>query len=600
MPTSVLRLVAGFWRDSICAVVVVIFCGATSIAQERRDVAYATDPSQCAGCHTDAARMVYRDFVTSQPAEVWTQRDKHSEAFKNLVSLGNIDLTNRILGFPLQDAFATLQGDLPPLPESASEADKSFREWANSSKVDVKKFSDKAEQVAVVQACMRCHGTMLPAEFALAGQVPADAPQLTAAPVSPMLGVSCEACHGPAKAWYVDHSIPYWRLVSGEEKLKFGLRDLRDPILKAQLCSSCHVGNVEQGKFVKHEWYAKGHPPLPSFELSSFAEQMPGHWVPLQQKGDFQGRTADKPINIDASVDAFKADVGDVLADSFLTANYPNKPADFDPFSQLPRFQEALIGGVVSFQSHVGLLTGINKHPKGEAPPFADFSYFDCMSCHHELKNSATGVARPVRHGVAGRPPLPLWPTMLLQAAVAHRAEAQGLPVPDELKKFNGLLADLELAMTRRPFGDAPAIAKSAATMHTYLGTLAVDLRNSRFDKPAALKALQMLTAQGIETRDYAAARHLAWGLDAIGKDIDGIKYEPFVPEADPFGPIANIFRAQEDYLALKLPATKLNFIIRELPNNLRFGANYKPEQFDADLKRIRDERFSTSVAPAP
>ena len=91
-------------------------------------------------------------------------------------------------------------------------------------------------------------------------------------------GVSCVVCHGPDTRWYKDHSsdIPeertIWRKRSREEKqTKYGMTDLWNPAKRAQLCDSCHIGNTDQGKFITHEMYAAGHPPLPGIEVASFS-----------------------------------------------------------------------------------------------------------------------------------------------------------------------------------------------------------------------------------------------------------------------------------------------------------------------------------------
>src|SRR5207248_1119020 len=54
--------------------------------------------------------------------------------------------------------------------------------------------------------------------------------------------------------------------------------DLRDPYTRATICASCHIGDKSQGKFVTHEMYAAGHPPLPPFELVTFCRDQPRHY----------------------------------------------------------------------------------------------------------------------------------------------------------------------------------------------------------------------------------------------------------------------------------------------------------------------------------
>src|SRR5262249_1588918 len=91
-------------------------------------------------------------------------------------------------------------------------------------------------------------------------------------------GGPCVICHGPREEWIDAHSAfrkrPKWRALTPAEKEKqYGLADLWTPSKRAALCASCHVGRIQQGepdKFVTHEMYAAGHPPLPSFEAATF------------------------------------------------------------------------------------------------------------------------------------------------------------------------------------------------------------------------------------------------------------------------------------------------------------------------------------------
>ena len=53
------------------------------------------------------------------------------------------------------------------------------------------------------------------------------------------------------------------------------MRDLRDPVRRAENCLTCHLGTAD--KAVDHEMIAAGHPDL-YFELASFTAAMPRHW----------------------------------------------------------------------------------------------------------------------------------------------------------------------------------------------------------------------------------------------------------------------------------------------------------------------------------
>src|SRR6185312_3755798 len=136
------------------------------------------------------------------------------------------------------------------------------------------------EEVQKKEECLSCHGVVI------------RDPKLKDRSFDPNEGVNCVLCHGPFKEWVSKHSVfterEEWRQLSRREKQeKFGLTDLWTPSKRTALCASCHIGDLkpnEPAKFVTHEMYAAGHPPLPSFEAATFSDQMPRHWDYLQQK----------------------------------------------------------------------------------------------------------------------------------------------------------------------------------------------------------------------------------------------------------------------------------------------------------------------------
>ncbi|MEX2327887.1 MAG: multiheme c-type cytochrome [Pseudomonadales bacterium] len=86
-------------------------------------------------------------------------------------------------------------------------------------------------------------------------------------------GVGCEACHGGAENYLSAHSDSQ---VSRTEKLKAGLYPTDQPVARAQLCLSCHMGTVE--KMATHDIMGAGHPRL-SFELDTFNVLQPKHYT---------------------------------------------------------------------------------------------------------------------------------------------------------------------------------------------------------------------------------------------------------------------------------------------------------------------------------
>jgi hypothetical protein len=158
-------------------------------------------------------------------------------------------------------------------------------------------------------------------------------------------GVSCDGCHGPAERWLGSHhNEPY------DQSLAKGMKDIRNPIVRAEMCMSCHIGDHADAKIVDHEMLAAGHPRL-TFELESFSSNMPPHWR--------------EKIPDDGTV---------------------------------PRAQLWATGQVVGLRVAAQLLARDAGHGR-----WPEYSHFDCASCHHDLKEDGWRQIAP-RLGRPGRP----------------------------------------------------------------------------------------------------------------------------------------------------------------------------------------------------
>lgn len=102
-------------------------------------------------------------------------------------------------------------------------------------------------------------------------------------------GVGCEACHGGAELWLTSHT---GKDVPHADNLAKGLYPTEDPVKRAELCLSCHMGSPE--RMITHRIMGAGHPRLAGFELDSFT------WAPevthyqvdddyIARKGAFNG-----------------------------------------------------------------------------------------------------------------------------------------------------------------------------------------------------------------------------------------------------------------------------------------------------------------------
>ena len=83
-------------------------------------------------------------------------------------------------------------------------------------------------------------------------------------------GVSCESCHAPAEGWVRSHTRTERDGFTYRDKIAAGLRDLRNPYVRANTCVACHL-NVDR------DLLQAGHPEL-IFELDGQTLGEPRHW----------------------------------------------------------------------------------------------------------------------------------------------------------------------------------------------------------------------------------------------------------------------------------------------------------------------------------
>src|SRR3954454_1545093 len=113
-----------------------------------------------------------------------------------------------------------------------------------------------AERLYPKESKEKAHGLILEAKAGCLGcHAMGNLPAKEGAKLDLEDGVSCTGCHGPAGgdgAWLGTHQQKSWRDKSPADKYKAGLRNLRDPVVRAELCMSCHIGNAGEGKVVSH------------------------------------------------------------------------------------------------------------------------------------------------------------------------------------------------------------------------------------------------------------------------------------------------------------------------------------------------------------
>lgn len=420
----------------------------------------------CAKCHEAPSRRDDTSFCALTESTTWEKQDKHSQAFAVLLNARSKEMGKR-LGI-----------------------------------ADVSKDN----------ACLACHAVVVDQSKQGRGFRIED-------------GVSCDACHGPSNAWVDEHwRNRDWR--SGIDPLtkerEFGFLNVRDARRRAALCASCHVGNVSEGKFVTHAMFAAGHPPLPSFEIDTFAEVEPRHWRLLKEK--------DPKVQEEFRYDS----------------------------KQNERVQKSIVGGVIALrEAALALAAGADR--TSQSP--LDLAHFDCAACHHELATTSWRQTRPKALGL-GRPMPRVWPTFLpMLALVALNRPASEL---------DQALEPIQAAFAEQPFGKSSAIAPAAKNLAGWCDQVADALMKVRFDRPLVLKLLRETARRASQQNlDFESARQAGWVVLMLAKEAG------FSPGE--LSKVTPSLTALEAALALKLPAGVQYKIEEQMPRALSLAANDDP-----------------------
>ncbi|MFA7321063.1 MAG: multiheme c-type cytochrome [Dokdonella sp.] len=126
---------------------------------------------------------------------------------------------------------------------------------------------------AAAKVCLDCHAD------SIAGDMRGERFQLTD-------GVGCESCHGGSESWLNAHAD---KGVTHKDNLKNGMYPTDQPIARARLCLTCHMGTAD--RMITHRIMGAGHPRL-SFELDTFTWLHPHYKINeswTQRKGEWNG-----------------------------------------------------------------------------------------------------------------------------------------------------------------------------------------------------------------------------------------------------------------------------------------------------------------------
>jgi hypothetical protein len=296
--------------------------------------------------------------------------------------------------------------------------------------------------------CLACHATFVPAE------VRGKRFQLSD-------GVGCESCHGPASKWLGQHVTGE---ASREENIKAGMYRTEEPVARAALCLSCHLGN--QDKFATHRLMGAGHPRL-SFELDTYTLLQPAHY---RVDADYRER-------------------------KHLASHV----------------QVWAIGQAAAATRTFELFTSDKWASKTTLPEFA---FFDCHACHHPMSEP-----RWAPRETSGLPPGVPHINDAHVLMLLYLTKAIAPPLSDEL--HNALLALHKASNESRE-----ATMTAAKTLQDAVKKVQDQVRGHNFTTDETATILDSLVKGGIagDYRDFAAAEQAVMGVHALVDSLTDAK----------------------------------------------------------------------------
>lgn len=273
-----------------------------------------------------------------------------------------------------------------------------------------------------------------------------------------MDGVSCEGCHGASERWVASHTAPG---ATHAENVARGLYPTSDPIPRARLCLSCHLGNTD--RFVSHRIMGAGHPRM-SFELETFSAIGPAH------------------VTFDADYKERKGEPNGV------------------------RFWA--VGQAIAVSGLMDILLDPTRSRDGLFP---ELVLFDCHACHHPMSDlrwkPKTAFGATAGPGMARLNDS----SLLMLRAIARRLD------PPLAEEITARVNALQQAISSRH-----DVRDEALALRTVAETAATRIAASSLSE-ADLKGLTLaLIDEGLEGHysDYAAAEQATMAIGSVLKSM--------------------------------------------------------------------------------
>jgi len=309
------------------------------------------------------------------------------------------------------------------------------------------RLAEKAEESP---RCLPCHALSV-------------APERRARTFDLSDGISCESCHGPAEKWLGPHTTRGW---THDQSLALGMYDTRNPVRRAELCLSCHLG--DHTKTVNHELIAAGHPDL-IFELEYFTLAMPPHWRNEENWGT--NRAKRQAFGVTAWA----------------------------------------VGQAIAFRESVKQLAR-----RLQSQDWPEFAEYECYSCHHDLREPSWRQRRGYLHA-PGRLP---WNT----ARVVIFGHLVRLVAPAEEKRLNENIATISHLLAQ-PIPDRDKLIAVLGETEQLVQRILTTITTTPLTEQTTHALLRHISADGeqIGLAGVRAAEQAVMSLDALYADLASV-----------------------------------------------------------------------------
>jgi hypothetical protein len=279
-------------------------------------------------------------------------------------------------------------------------------------------------------------------------------------------GVGCESCHGGSRRWIKSHTS---QTRNHQQNIADGMYPTDDPVRRAELCISCHLGNAE--KSVGHRMLGAGHPRL-RFELDSYQETQPPHFT-VDDDYRERGKQVTEPVRLWA------------IGQAVLVRELGRWIAD-------PK------------RNHDGI--------------WPEFAVLDCYTCHHSME-----LARRPSGRLRGLQTDPGTPRMNDSAFLMLRHIM--VPIDPEASEW--------LTRATRELHQAVSVsvgdrAERAKVLADYVDQLIPKIKNWRISAQGVRQIAVSLIDEGIDNQynDYPSAEQAAGAIQSLAATLN--RLQPF------------------------------------------------------------------------